>query len=304
MRTLSPDIWDDEWFGQLDPIGMIIWVGLLTRVADDQGRLLDNPNLIKSRIFPLAENPSAYDVSNTLAFFMADGKLISYQADGKHYLQFANWWKYQASSQWMGASKYPAPEGWQDCYNYHGKGNALVTSPNWKDRAGGYSKIEDKIAPKIASEIVYDVKDDVNDNDNKKKGAAAFQFSQNASHAEAERALLSASGLPALPAGALSFLDTVSGLLTQYPPDAVKGALSKAKIKWCQTKRKDGGGTYSVLNFAWVDWAIADLSGQEVAAPQKSAVISENPPPAPDKSVPIPPELKAKMANLFQGKPL
>ena len=284
MRNLSPDIWEDEWFGMQDETCMLLWIGLLTKVCDDQGRFLDNPSLIKSKLFPLKETPTAADISNTIAFFTADEKLISYQAEGKHYLQFANWWKYQASSQWMGASKYPAPEGWQDCFNYHGNQNTLITSPNWKDRAGGYTKIPTnlpakiatKIATNLAYELPYDVKDDVKDKEEGEEeikpittttttATALASFNQNASHAEAERVLCGASGLPAIPTDAVKYLDTVTGLITEYGLQPVKDALLKSKIRWCQTPRKTGGGTYSVLNFAWVDWAMALLSGQEQA---------------------------------------
>ena len=39
-------------------------------------------------------------------------------------------------------------------------------------------------------------------------------------------------------------------------------ALKDARQAWVQTPRKNGGGTYSVLNGAWVEWAIASLAGE------------------------------------------
>ena len=296
MRNLSPDIWEDEWFGMQDETCMLLWIGLLTKVCDDQGRFLDNPSLIKSKLFPLKETPTAADISNTIAFFTADEKLISYQAEGKHYLQFANWWKYQASSQWMGASKYPAPEGWQDCFNYHGKGNTLVTSTNWKDRAGGYTKIAANLPTKIVTNLApvlpYDVKDDVKVKEEEEE--------EEESEIQKQTALV------------FTFYENNIEMLTEFNSERLGGLITDYSPAWVLEGLKDcieyNGKSLKYLESILKGWKAhgfrVDTRKKKgfSAPPPAPVIVPDNPVPVPDTSVPIPAELRAKMNSLF-GRP-
>ena len=41
------EMWEDDFFVSLSMIDRLIWIGIISACADDQGRLQDNANLIK-----------------------------------------------------------------------------------------------------------------------------------------------------------------------------------------------------------------------------------------------------------------
>lgn len=132
-RMIASDIFDDEFFAALDHFERLIWIGLFAVVADDQGRMLDSPALIRSKVFPYDEQVTVEQVEAALV--KMNGQLTRYEADGKKLIQMVNWWKYQAPS-WATPSKYPAPPLWTDRIKCHAAGNKIITK-DW-DKAGGY----------------------------------------------------------------------------------------------------------------------------------------------------------------------
>lgn len=88
----------------------------------------------------------------------------------------------------------------------------------------------------------------------------------------AQMVLLRASRLAAIPGGSLGYIDTVASMIESHGEDATADALVKAREAWIARPKKNGGGTYSPLNFAWVDWAMAELSGQSALPRPKQEV--------------------------------
>lgn len=165
-RAVSPDIWRDDWFGQLDHTHRLMWIGLVTCCADDQGRIINNALLVRADLFPYDENITDVIVRQALESFAAAGKLWAYNANGKSILQIVNWWKYQSSAAWMAASRLPAPEGWVDRCRYHGQQKKIIES-NW-DKTGGFVELPSALLSALgrAREEVKDevkVKDDGDD---------------------------------------------------------------------------------------------------------------------------------------------
>jgi hypothetical protein len=140
MRTIAPDTFADDFFGQrMDYFQRLLWLGLILRCADDQGRLKDNPARIRIDVFPYDEIKNQ-DIETALAQFEHAGKIIRYSSglNGSRtdLIQVSNWWKYQRSASWMAASQYPAPDGWIDRYRFHAKRNEIKEA-NW-DKPGGF----------------------------------------------------------------------------------------------------------------------------------------------------------------------
>lgn len=130
-RVISSAIWEDEWFGPLGFFEQVLWIGLWSKCADDQGRLLDNPILIRAAIFPYKDVPTE-TISAALAQFECAGRVHRYQADGKHLLQVVHWWTHQ-SQQWASASRWPAPAGWTD--HVRTRENGQYVTVNWRSKA-------------------------------------------------------------------------------------------------------------------------------------------------------------------------
>jgi hypothetical protein len=135
MRYLDPDIFCDEWFGNLDPQAKQLWIGLIINLSDDQGRLINNPSLIRIRIYPFDKTITDSSIRNIINKFVKAKKLISYSSglngSTKNYLQIRNFWNYQKLAQWAGPSDYPAPDGWEDRLRYHAKGENNIKMVNW-----------------------------------------------------------------------------------------------------------------------------------------------------------------------------
>lgn len=135
-RTIEPSIWRDEFFTSLSMLERLLWIGILSRCADDQGRLANNAALIRSDVFPVDDVPLD-EIRQAVQKFIDQGKLHSYSMNGKELLQISNWWKYQSNARWMSASILPPPEKWVDRIRCHTKGNELKVI-NW-DHPGGFN---------------------------------------------------------------------------------------------------------------------------------------------------------------------
>lgn len=131
-RMITGDLFEDDISSE-DYFTRLLWIGIIVATADDQGRLIDNPAIMKARIFPFDNNISDQQINNSLSKI---GKSIyRYSANGKNLIQIVKWWKYQTPS-WAAESKYPAPDGWIDRVKVHVAGNEVRTF-NW-DKVGGF----------------------------------------------------------------------------------------------------------------------------------------------------------------------
>lgn len=128
-RAIKSRIWDDEFFGELSFFEGLLWIGLFSRLADDQGRLVDNPALISSQVFPYKSVPAA-DIEMALQSF--GEHIIRYEVNGKRYIQLPKWWDNQPL-QYAVPSNYPAPDGWTDHYRTTYKGKYVVFNWDGKD---------------------------------------------------------------------------------------------------------------------------------------------------------------------------
>lgn len=153
-RMITSDLWEDDYFSQTTTFERLLWIGLITGCADDQGRFQDNAALIRSKVFPLDDIPLA-EINQALEKFTAARKLTRYSANGKNLIQIVTWWKHQ-KPRWAGKSNYPAPQGWTDRERYHTTDNKIASS-GW-DSTGGYiaSNTDGNIANSTPHECEYE----------------------------------------------------------------------------------------------------------------------------------------------------
>ena len=74
-RMLTSDIFSDDIFMELDDVTRLLWIGLITICADDQGRFQNNDFLIKSQVFP-ADKKTPAKIAKSLQILEQKG-LIS-----------------------------------------------------------------------------------------------------------------------------------------------------------------------------------------------------------------------------------
>lgn len=160
QRMIYSDVWEDDFFTSLTIFQRLLWIGLITSCADDQGRFQDNAALVRSKVFPI-DDIQISELEAGLTVFCEAGRIARYTAGDKHICQIVNWWKYQ-TPRWAGRSIYPPPPGWTDRERYHAAGNTIEES-NWSSK-GGYTAgyIGGFTAGNTTNDVNGDVKDDVN----------------------------------------------------------------------------------------------------------------------------------------------
>lgn len=141
-RIIQSAIFEDEFFGELSFFERLLWIGIFTRCADDQGRMLDNPIIIRSQVFPY-DDIQAKDINTGLEVFNGAGKITRYTVQGKKYIQIVKWFDNQ-QPQWAMPSKYPAPPNWKDRVRSYIKG--VYNCENWPEKRQPNTPPEPEIA--------------------------------------------------------------------------------------------------------------------------------------------------------------
>ncbi len=93
IRTLKPELWEDEAVGRLGPWERLLYIGLIT-MADDEGRLRALPGAIAGHVFPYDDVPPL-KVRKWLDTVSAKGLISLYEHDGTDYAQITGWSKHQ-----------------------------------------------------------------------------------------------------------------------------------------------------------------------------------------------------------------
>lgn len=93
IRTLKPEVWEDEAVGQLGPWERLLFVGLIT-MADDEGRLRALPSAIAGHVFPYDEVAPG-KLRGWLGRVADVGLVLLYEHDGVQYAQIKGWSSHQ-----------------------------------------------------------------------------------------------------------------------------------------------------------------------------------------------------------------
>lgn len=146
-RMIKSNIWEDEFIGELSVFQRLVWIGLFSSVADDQGRLLDNPVIIRAKLFPY-DDISVTEIEEALKAFDDAEKIQRYSVGGKKLIQILRWWENQ-NPQWAQPSSYPPPAGWLD--GIRTRMNNQYFEENW-NKKGMRSDEADCDQPDICSD--------------------------------------------------------------------------------------------------------------------------------------------------------
>lgn len=112
-RLIPVDLFEDYFFGSVDYICRLAWIGIIVVCADDQGRFLDNPAIIRAKIFSQDNDIKDDEIESILSLLEAVGEIIRYKIINTKLIQIVHWREYQMPSL-ASPSQYPAPEGWID----------------------------------------------------------------------------------------------------------------------------------------------------------------------------------------------
>lgn len=99
----------------------------LIAAADDQGRLQGDPLLVRSACMPLIDRATTKTVDRWLTELESNGMILRYVASDQPLVQVIKWWEHQGWLRHLRASRWPAPDGWED--RTKGRGEADEVPP-------------------------------------------------------------------------------------------------------------------------------------------------------------------------------
>jgi hypothetical protein len=106
IRTIKPEIWEDEVLGRTSVHARLLFVGLISQ-ADDEGRLRGASQRISAAVFPYDEF-SAKKVDNWLAELERAGLIVRYETKGQRFVALPNFPVHQRINR-ATSSKLPPP---------------------------------------------------------------------------------------------------------------------------------------------------------------------------------------------------
>jgi hypothetical protein len=109
IRSIKPDVWDDEALGECSTSARLLFVGLITQ-ADDDGRLPGNPRWIASKVYPYDDDITSADIKGWLAELDRVDVVHLYESSGKTYIALPAWDSHQTiDKRYYKPSRLPAP---------------------------------------------------------------------------------------------------------------------------------------------------------------------------------------------------
>ena len=92
-----------------DDFTRLLWV-LLPLALCSQGRGLNNPAWLKSKLFPLRQDINQDTITEAVSWFVQRGMVVPYSVKGRDYFYVPTFHKYQGNTTREAASDYPPPE--------------------------------------------------------------------------------------------------------------------------------------------------------------------------------------------------
>lgn len=127
IRTIKPEMFQDEKLSALDPCTRLVFIGLIS-MADDAGRVPDSLKHIDGFLFPHTDE-SSREAIETLAKMK---RVLRYTApNGQKCIQLVNWHRHQKVDK-PGKNVLPGPTPYQ--FNQAGKSNESIPAPARRSR--------------------------------------------------------------------------------------------------------------------------------------------------------------------------
>lgn len=118
IRTIKPEFFTSQTIDALSLAEQRTFIGLWT-YADDFGKGVDDPRLIKAAIWPLRERHTAKKVDADMAALEAAGLIQRYEFSGRRYFQILGWAEHQRVNR-PSSSRIPPPPPPEDSPRNHG----------------------------------------------------------------------------------------------------------------------------------------------------------------------------------------
>ncbi|HEY0888926.1 MAG TPA: hypothetical protein VGE38_04875 [Nocardioides sp.] len=108
-RPLKTAFWDDDKVCHLSRDARLTLAGLITKMADDEGRFIATPVAVSGSLFPYDDLPPAR-VKKWLGEIEAEGMVCVYRVNGGTYGALTGWAKHQKPPHPTESTIPPPPE--------------------------------------------------------------------------------------------------------------------------------------------------------------------------------------------------
>jgi len=115
-----------------DDFCRVVWL-LLPLILDSEGRGIDLPAWVRSRMFPLRRVVDEADIKRAFDFFESRKMIVRYKVDGRSYFYSVNWTSYQSGTEKESPSLLPPPPSIEK--EQSGEGQEPVKSLSGGDQA-------------------------------------------------------------------------------------------------------------------------------------------------------------------------
>lgn len=111
FRKLHTKILDSYDFAEMpNDFTRVLWM-LLPLVADSEGRAIDNPAWLRSKMFPLRDDVKLEDIESALSWLADRQMIVRYEVDGRGYFYISKFKTYQTGTEKEAKSVLPkAPD--------------------------------------------------------------------------------------------------------------------------------------------------------------------------------------------------
>jgi hypothetical protein len=107
IRTIKPELWDDELLGSCSISARLLFIGLISN-ADDEGRLRGAPARLAGRIFQYDELPPR-KVEAWLVELDEAGRIVRYAVGKERFIWLPGFKKNQVINKWKPSILPPPP---------------------------------------------------------------------------------------------------------------------------------------------------------------------------------------------------
>lgn len=94
IRSIKPEMWQDEDFGLLDPEAQLLFIGLISH-ADDHGRFKGSAMRVRALVWPFRGDLAIDRVESRLLELADAGLIVMYENAGRAFIELPSWSKHQ-----------------------------------------------------------------------------------------------------------------------------------------------------------------------------------------------------------------
>lgn len=148
IRSLRPEVWDDEAVGSVCRDARLLFVGLITQ-ADDEGRFRARSALLRARVFPY-DDLTAAEVDAWLDALHAAQLIVLYEVDGERFGYLPGWRQHQRIDK-PSPSRLPAPRESEFYRPGESPRRIQTTDPDGSPRTESGTEVETTGEPSVAA---------------------------------------------------------------------------------------------------------------------------------------------------------